>query len=95
MHRLAQGALLSLAFCGTPSAADDTATLEFQQRARALGESISTDTTRESEHCAQLRREVEAQRGLPQRSYTARQAYRAECMRDETSPMFNPPGIGN
>lgn len=60
--------------------------LEFQQRARTLGDAISADNPRESARCKELRQEIELYKGKPQRRYTARRNYEAECMREEVNP---------
>ena len=83
-------AILGLAFTAN-TLADETATKEFQQRAEALGRSISSDNAIQSERCAELRRQVEAARAKPQRLSTARQAYQEECTRDYTEPVS--PGL--
>ena len=83
-------AILGLALAAN-SLADDTATKEFQQRAEALGQSISSDNAMQSGRCAELRRQVEAARGKPQRLSTARQAYQEECTRDYTDSVS--PGL--
>ena len=86
--------MLGLSLCVT-TFADDTASIEFQERARALGQSISSDNARQSERCTTLRRQMDASRGMPQRSSTARQAFEAECVGDYSAPASPGLSIGN
>ncbi len=79
---------------GAASFADESASIEFQQRAKALGQSISSDNARQSERCAELRRQMEATKG-PQRHTTARQAYEEECVQDYSAPASPGLSIGN
>ena len=71
-------------------AADTTAEIEFQQRMQALGKSISTENSQESEYCRELARRIQNTFG-PQRNFVAKEEYRRECMRqDEPAPVPPP-----
>lgn len=93
MYRML-AAMLGLSLCAS-AFADETARIEFQQRAKALGQSISSDNARQSEHCTNLRRQMEESRGMPQRSSTARQAYEADCVEEYSAPASPGLSIGN
>jgi hypothetical protein len=86
-------AILGLSL-GVTALAEDTESVEFQQRAKALGQSISADNAQRSERCIELRRRAEQTKG-PQRRSTARQAFEAECMQDYSAPSASGLSIGN
>lgn len=59
---------------------------QFQERAKTLGDDVSADDPNLSARCRALRQEVQLYRGKPQRGFTARRNYEAECMRDNLNP---------
>ena len=56
---------------------------QFEERAKSLGETVSADKPQETARCRELRQELERYRRKPQRSFTARRNYEAECVREE------------
>jgi len=65
---------------------DQTEVSDFERRAKGLGDTISSDNSKESARCQELHQEVEQLRGKPQRRYTARDAYELECQRSYEDP---------
>lgn len=59
---------------------------QFQERAKTLGDDLSSDNPSLSARCRALRQEVELYRGKPQRGFTARRNFEAECVRDSFNP---------
>ena len=70
------------AFAQSPQQ-QERAKRQFQERARTLGDSISADNSAETARCKELRQQMETYRDRPQRGYSARRNYEAECMREE------------
>jgi hypothetical protein len=89
--RVALISFVGLIFCFAANA-DSTAEIEFQQRMQALGNSISTDKSQESEYCKELARKIQSTFG-PQRNYVAKEEYRRECMRQEQLPTGSTPAF--
>ncbi len=69
---------------------DQTEIDDFARRAQGLGDSISSDNSRESVRCQELRKEMERLRGRPQRRFTTRDAYNLECQRGYEDPGRSP-----
>lgn len=83
--------VMGLTVCFSANA-DTTAEVEFQQRMQALGNSISTDKSQESNYCRELSRQIESTTG-PQRKFIARQEYQRECMRQDEAPTSSTPAF--
>ena len=77
--------LLTLATGPLSLQAQNSASQEFQNQAKSLGDSISNDNSGESQRCRDLGLEVQRLKGRPQQRASASQIYEYECRRGGTS----------
>jgi hypothetical protein len=62
--------------------ADITAEIEFQQRMKAMGNSISSDKAGETDYCRKLADRIQSN-FRPQQNYMAKEQYQRECLGEE------------
>jgi len=85
-------AAIVLAGLSITASGETSEVTEFERKAKSLGESISSETAKESKHCSELRQNVEQLKGKPQRRYTAKEVYESECIRND-APAYGSTGI--